>query len=80
LEEREEMVGRNFWAVKEGEGWIVREEGLPDQTTRHSTQEEAWATANERAAALQGEAFLADETGEICERKWHGELPRDIKT
>ena len=73
------MVGRNFWAVKEGEGWIVREEGLPDQTTRHSTQEEAWATANERAAALQGEAFLADEAGEICERKWHGELPRDIK-
>ena len=73
------MVGRNFWAVKEGEGWIVREEGLPDQTTRHSSQEEAWAAANERAAALKGEAFLADENGEICERKWHGELPRDIK-
>ena len=26
-----------------------------------------------------GEAFLADQNGEICDRKWYGELPRDIK-
>ena len=73
------MVGRNFWAVKEGDGWLVREEGLPEETTRHATQEEAWSAANARAEELKGEAFLADETGEICDRKWYGELPRDIK-
>jgi hypothetical protein len=73
------MVGRNFWAVKEGEGWIVKEEGLPDQTSSHATQEEAWAAARERAAELKGEAFLADESGEICEQEWFGSLPREIK-
>ncbi len=73
------MVGRNFWAVKEGEGWIVKEEGLPDQTTRHASEAEAWAEARSRAEELKGEAFLADENGEICDRRWFGELPRDIK-
>ena len=73
------MVGRNFWAVKEGEGWIVREEGLPDQTSRHGSEDEAWATAKERASAMKGEAFLAGEDGEIRDRKWFGDLPRDIK-
>ena len=73
------MVGRNFWAVRDGEAWVVREEGLPEETTRHSSQEEAWSAANARAQELKGEAFLADENGEICERKWYGELPRDIK-
>lgn len=72
------MVGRNFWAVKEGDGWIVREEGLPDQTTRHADREAAWATAKERAAELQGEAFLTDEEGEVEERAWYGEQPRDL--
>ena len=73
------MVGRNFWALEEDGRWLVREEGLPDQTTRHDTREQAWAAANERAAELKGEAFLADEKGEILDRKWYGELPRDIK-
>jgi hypothetical protein len=73
------MVGRNFWAVKQGGSWIVKEEGLPDQTTEHASEEEAWAAARERAAELKGEAFLADENGEICDRQWFGELPRDIK-
>ena len=73
------MVGRNFWAhPKGGGGWIVHEEGLPDQTSLHSTREDAWAAANERAAELKGEAFLADEEGKIVERRWHGSLPRDI--
>ena len=72
------MVGRNFWAVKDGAGWIVKEEGLPNQTTSHASEEEAWAAANARAAELKGEAFLADENGEICDRNWYGELPRDI--
>jgi hypothetical protein len=73
------MVGRNFWAQKQGEGWIVREEGLPDQTTTHASQDEAWEAAQERARELEGEAFLADEKGEICDRKWFGQQPRDIK-
>ncbi len=73
------MVGRNFWAVKQGDGWIVKEEGLPDQTTSHGSRDEAWAAARARAAELKGDAFLADENGEICDRKWFGDLPRDIK-
>lgn len=73
------MSGRNFWVVAHGGGWIVREEGLPDQTTRHESQAEAWAIANERAAACQGEAFLEDEAGELIDRRWHGKLPRDNK-
>jgi hypothetical protein len=72
------MVGRNFWAVKQDGGWIVREEGLPDRTTRHGDEEEAWSTAKERAAALHGEAFLQDENGEICARENFRELPRDF--
>ena len=73
------MVGRNFWAVPADGGWIVKEEGLPEKATRHSTMDDAWAAANRRAAELKGEAFLQDEDGVICERNWYGELPRDIK-
>ena len=73
------MVGRNFWAEKNEGGWIVREEGLPDQTTKHASQDEAWKVANERAASCHGEAFLTDEDGEIADRQWHGLQPRDMK-
>jgi len=73
------MVGRNFWAVKLEDGWIVREEGLPDATTKHGSEAEAWTAANERAASCKGEAFLQGEDGAIAQRQWHGELPRDIK-
>jgi hypothetical protein len=72
------MVGRNFWAVKRADGWEVREEGLPDQTTSHATEDEAWAAARERAAALHGEAFLQDDNGEICARENFRELPKDF--
>jgi hypothetical protein len=73
------MVGRNFWALKVDDSWIVREEGLPDQTTSHPSCDDAWAAAKERAAECKGEAFLQDEDGTIAEREWFGELPRDIK-
>lgn len=73
------MTGRNFWATLDEGHWVVREEGLPDQTTRHASREEAWAVANERAAQCHGEAFLEDDTGGVADRKWHGDLPRDIK-
>jgi hypothetical protein len=73
------MVGRNFWAVPMEGGWIVREEGLPDKTSRHGSEEEAWAAARERAAECKGEAFLQDPDGAIAQREWFGELPRDIK-
>jgi hypothetical protein len=73
------MVERNFWAVPEGEGWIVKEEGLPAETTSHPSREEAWAAANARAQALGGEAFLADEEGAVSERKYYGQQPRDMK-
>ena len=73
------MVGRNFWAVKLEDGWIVREEGLPDRTSRHGSGDEAWEAARERASECKGEAFYQDEDGTIARREWFGELPRDIK-
>ncbi len=73
------MVGRNFWAVKDGGSWIVREEGLPDQTTSHASREDAWRTAKARAAELHGEAFLTDEEGAVTEREYFGQQPPDMK-
>jgi hypothetical protein len=73
------MVGRNFWAVADGEQWVVYEEGLPDQNSRHADRDEAWAVANRQAAELKGEAFLQDADGNVVDRTWHGDLPRDIK-
>ena len=52
------MVGRNVWAVADGEEWMVYEEGLPDQSTRHADRDEAWALANRHAAELKGEGFV----------------------
>jgi hypothetical protein len=73
------MVGRNFWAVADGEQWVVYEEGLPDQSTRHADRDEAWAVANQRAAELKGEAFLQDADGSLADRTWYGDFPREIK-
>jgi hypothetical protein len=75
----EAMVGRNFWAVADADGWVVYEEGLPDQSTRHADRAEAWAAANRRAAELKGEAFLQDADGSLVDRAWYGEFPREIK-
>ena len=72
------MSGRNFWAVADGDEWMVYEEGLPDQTTRHTTRGEAWALANRKAAELHGEAFLQEADGNLIDRAWYGQLPRDI--
>lgn len=73
------MVGRNFWVVGDDEGWEVRQEGLPDKTTRHSTQSEAWAVANERARDCHGEVFLADGAGGHSDYACYRELPRKMK-
>jgi Uncharacterized protein conserved in bacteria (DUF2188) len=73
------MVGRNFWVVEEGGGWEVRQEGLPDKTTRHATREEAWAAANAGARDCHGEAFFADGEGGYTDYACHRELPRKIK-
>ena len=73
------MVGRNFWVVGGEAGWEVRQEGLPDQTTRHESREEAWAVANERARECHGEAFLSDGAGGHSDHACHRELPRKIK-
>ncbi|SMF69439.1 DUF2188 domain-containing protein [Allosphingosinicella indica] len=72
------MSGRNFWAAQDGDGWVVREEGLPDKTTRHDSREDAWRIANERAAECEGEAFLEGADGGVEDRVWHGKQPRDI--
>ena len=73
------MVGRNFWAVADADGWVVYEEGLPDRTTRHAGRDEAWAVANRRAAELKGEAFLQEADGTLVDRAWYGDFPREIK-
>ncbi|HEX6375895.1 MAG TPA: DUF2188 domain-containing protein [Allosphingosinicella sp.] len=73
------MVGRNFWVVGGESGWEVRQEGLPGKTSRHPTQEEAWAIANERARDCHGEVFLADGAGGHSDYACHRELPRKIK-
>ena len=73
------MVGRNFWAVADGDAWKVYEEGLPDQTTHHPNRDEAWAVANERAAELKGEAFLQEADGTLLDRRNHSDFPLYIK-
>ena len=73
------MVGRNFWVVAEQDGWEVRQEGLPDKTSRHSSREEAWEVANARARDCHGEAFLSDGAGGYSDRECHRELPSKIK-
>jgi hypothetical protein len=73
------MVGRNFWVVAADEGWEVRQEGLPDGTTRHYTQSEAWAEGNDRARECHGEVFLADGEGGYSDRACYRELPRKMR-
>jgi hypothetical protein len=69
------MAGRNFWAVADGEAWLVYEEGLPGQSTRHADRDQAWAVANQRAAELKGEAFLREADGTLVDRRNHSEFP-----
>jgi hypothetical protein len=73
------MVGRNFWVVEQEGGWEVRQEGLPDKTTRHASRDEAWAAADARAREAHGEAFLDDGAGGHSEHVCHRELPRKAK-
>ena len=73
------MVGRNFWVVADGAGWEVRQEGLPDKTTRHNTLEAAWAAANDRARDCHGEVFLADGEGGYSDHACHRDLPRKMR-
>lgn len=70
------MVGRNFWVIEEGEGWEVRQEGLPDKTSRHSSREEAWEAANARARDCHGEVFESDGAGGYSDYACHRALPR----
>jgi regulator of RNase E activity RraA len=76
---RRDMVGRNFWAVADADGWVVYEEGLPDRTTRHADRDQAWAVANARAAELKGEAFLQEADGSLLDRRNHRDFPLEMK-
>lgn len=73
------MVGRNFWAMPVAGGWEVRQEGLPDRTTRHAGAEEAWQAANERARQCHGEAFLGDGAGGCVRQACYRTMPRKTK-
>lgn len=65
--------------AQEGEGWEVRQEGLPDMTSRHPSREEAWAVANERARKEHGEVFLDDGAGGHSDYACHRDLPRKTR-
>jgi hypothetical protein len=73
------MVGRNFWAVEAEGGWEVRQEGLPAKTSRHSSREEAWNVANNRARDCHGEAFLSDGEGGHSDHQCHRLMPSKAK-
>jgi hypothetical protein len=73
------MVGRNFWVAEAEGAWEIRQEGLPDKTTRHESREEAWAEANARALDCHGEVFLDDGAGGHSDYACHRRLPRKIK-
>ena len=65
--------------VEQGEGWEVRQEGLPHKATRHASREEAWEQANLRAADCHGEVFLDDGKGAVADHSSHRDLPRKAK-
>ena len=73
------MVGRNFWVAEQGDGWEVRQEGLPRETSRHATRDEAWQEANRRAAECHGEVFLDDGQSGVADHACHRNLPRKTK-
>ncbi|MDP8993970.1 MAG: DUF2188 domain-containing protein [Pseudomonadota bacterium] len=73
------MVGRNFWAVPGEGGWEVRQEGLPNKTTRHPSRDEAWEAAKQGARDCHGEAYLGDGEGGCVERRSYRTLPRKAK-
>jgi hypothetical protein len=73
------MVGRNFWAVPVEDGWEVRQEGVPDSTSRHAAREDAWSEANARAESCHGEAYLGDGAGGCVERRCYRTMPRKMK-
>jgi hypothetical protein len=73
------MVGRNFWVVEQGDGWEVRQEGLPHKTTSHPTLDDAWEQANLRAADCHGEVFFDDGQGGVADHISHRDLPRKVK-
>jgi hypothetical protein len=73
------MVGRNFWVVEAEGQWEVRQEGLPDKTSRHPSRDEAWAVANAGAHECHGEVFLDDGAGGHSDYACHRRMPRKIK-
>jgi hypothetical protein len=73
------MVGRNFWVIEQDEGWEVRQEGLPEKTSRHQSREEAWDVANARARDCHGEVFVSDGAGGYSEHACHRTLPRKAR-
>ncbi|MDB5721253.1 MAG: hypothetical protein JWP15_1871 [Alphaproteobacteria bacterium] len=73
------MVGRNFWVAQSAQDWEVRQEGLPDKTTRHASRDEAWIVANQRARDCHGEVFFDDGAGGHSDYACYRELPRKMK-
>jgi hypothetical protein len=65
----------NFWTTKRSDGWAVMREGNEKATSRHATQESAWAETKARARETGGEAFLQNRQARIRERNTYGHDP-----
>ncbi len=69
-------MARDYFAGPDGNGnWQVKGAGNKRATSKHRTQDKAWAEAKELAKANRGEALLQGRNGRIRERNTYGKDP-----
>ncbi|MFO0794131.1 MAG: DUF2188 domain-containing protein [Candidatus Brocadiaceae bacterium] len=68
-------MGKNQHVVSRGNAWAVLGEGNTRDTSRHSTQAEAFEAAREIAKNQKSEVFLHGTDGKIRERNTYGHDP-----
>lgn len=68
-------MGKNQHVVRRGNEWAVLGEGNTRDTSRHSTQAEAFEVAREIAKNQKSELFLHGLDGKIRERNSYGNDP-----
>lgn len=68
-------MGKNQHVVPRGNEWAVLGEGNTRDTSRHSTQAEAFEAAREIAKNQKSEVLLHGTDGKIRERNTYGHDP-----
>lgn len=68
-------MGKNQHVVSRGNEWAVLGEGNSRDTSRHSTQAEAFKAAREIAKNQKSEVVLHGTNGRIRERNTYGHDP-----